>query len=474
MLFCPECIKRKTTEVMESDMPDISKAITYATDHNEQALENFKDLLKIPSISTLPEHEDDIKRAANWIAEQLRSLWFESVSILPTNRHPVVYGELKTAGPEAPTILFYGHYDVQPVDPLDEWESDPFDPQVRGENIYARGASDMKGQIVAHLEAMRAILETGEMPINIKYMIEGEEEIGSPSLKAFMQAEQERLTCDFCLNADSGILAEDQPALTVALRGLAYFELRLQGQRADLHSGMFGGAVDNPGMVLSKLLAGMKDDQGRIMLPGFYDDVRPLTEKERALMPELSDEWWLERAGAKKLLTESGYKATESARARPTLDVNGILCGFTGEGSKTVLPARAMGKFSMRLVPNQTPEKTRASLEAYLEEHMPETMTYELIEHAGSPPAMIDPESPALEAAAGALQEVWGKQVVYDRQGGTVPVVALIQELLGVDSLMLGFGLPSDNIHGPNEKQHLPTFYRGIETFIHFMFAIRK
>jgi acetylornithine deacetylase/succinyl-diaminopimelate desuccinylase-like protein len=457
---------------MESDMSDLSKAISYATDHDEQSLGYFKDLLRIPSVSTLPEHEEDITRAANWIAEQLRSLGFEKVSILPTKRHPVVYGEWLKAGPDAPTILFYGHYDVQPVDPLDEWESDPFDPQVRGENIYARGASDMKGQIVAHLQAMRAMLETGGMPINIKYMVEGEEEIGSPSLKALIQAERERLACDLCLNADSSIQAEDQPALTVALRGLSYFELRLQGQRSDLHSGMFGGAVDNPGMVLSKLLAGMKDEHGRIMLPGFYDDVRPLTEKERALMPELPDEWWLERAGAEILLTESGYTVTESARARPTLDVNGILCGFTGEGSKTVLPARAMAKFSMRLVPNQTTENIRASLEAYLETNMPETMTYELIEHASSPPAMIDPESPALEAAAGALQEVWGKPVVYDRQGGTVPVVALIKELLDVDSLMLGFGLPSDNIHGPNEKQHLPTFYRGIETFIRFMFSI--
>ena len=235
---------------------------------------------------------------------------------------------------------------------------------------------------------------------------------------------------------------------------------------------MFGGAVDNPGMVLSKLLAGMKDDQARVTLPGFYDDVRDLTEEERSMMPELPDEWWKERAGAQELLSESGYSTAESARARPTLDINGILCGFTGEGSKTVLPARAMGKFSMRLVPDQTPEKIRASVEAYLESNVPSTMTYELIEHSSSPPAMIDTESEALKAGAQALQEVWGKQVVYDRQGGTVPVVGLIQELLGVDSLMLGFGLPSDNIHGPNEKQHLPSFYRGIETFIRFMHVI--
>jgi acetylornithine deacetylase/succinyl-diaminopimelate desuccinylase-like protein len=455
-------------------MSDLNQAVNYANEHQQDALEHYMDFLRIPSISTLPEHEEDITRAAEWIANQLRSLGFEGVEILPTERHPVVYGEWLKAGSKAPTILFYGHYDVQPVDPLDEWESDPFDPQIRGENIYARGASDMKGQIVAHIQAMRAMLETSKLPVNIKYMIEGEEEIGSPNLKAFMTTEQDRLTCNLCLNADSGILAEDQPSLTVALRGLSYFEIRLQGQRADLHSGMFGGAVDNPGMVLSKLLAGMKDDQARVTLPGFYDDVRDLTEKERSMMPELSDEWWKERAGAHELLSESGYSTAESARARPTLDINGILCGFTGEGSKTVLPARAMGKFSVRLVPDQIPEKIRSSVESYLESNMPPTMTYELIEHSSSPPAMIDPESEALEAGAQALQEVWGKQIVYDRQGGTVPVVGLIQELLGVDSLMLGFGLPSDNIHGPNEKQHLPSFYRGIETFIRFMHAISE
>ena len=455
-------------------MSNQDQAITFAHDHTQDSLEQLKALLRIPSVSTLPEHEEDITRAAQWIAEKLDSLGFEDVAILPTDRHPVVYGEWLKAGAEAPTILVYGHYDVQPVDPLDEWDSDPFDPQIRQDDLYARGSSDMKGQIVAHLQAMKAMLETGGMPVNIKYMVEGEEEIGSPNLKAFIKAERDRLVCDFCLNADSGILAEDQPALTVALRGLSYFELRLHGQRSDLHSGMFGGAVDNPGMVLSTLLAGMKDDQARITLPGFYDDVRPLTGEERDLMPELPDDWWRERAGTDVLLSESGFSTSESARARPTLDVNGLLCGFTGEGSKTVLPARAMAKFSMRLVPNQNPEKIRQSMETYLKEHMPATMTYELIEHASSPPAMIDPDSAALAAASGALQEVWGQQVVFDRQGGTVPVVALIQDLLGVDSLMLGFGLPSDNIHGPNEKQHIPTFYRGIETFIRFSHAIHS
>lgn len=450
-------------------MPRLNEAIKYAVDHQQDSLDQLKSFLTIPSISTLPEHEEDITRAATWVADRLRTLDFKRVEIIPTARHPIVYGEWLEAGSEAPTILFYGHYDVQPVDPLDEWESDPFGAEIRGDNLYARGASDMKGQIVAHLQALQAMLATGSIPINLKYMIEGEEEIGSPNIKAFLLAEKQRLSCDLCLNADSGILAEDQPSLTVALRGLSYFEIQLQGQRADLHSGMFGGAVDNPGMVLSKLLAGMKDEQGKITLPGFYEDVRPLSPEELALMPSLSDEWWKERAGADELLPESGYSVSESARARPTLDVNGLLCGFTGEGSKTVLPAKAMGKFSMRLVPNQSTEKIRESVEKYLKENVPSTMKYRLIEHASSPPAMIDPDSDALKAGAKALEQVWGKQVVYDRQGGTVPVVAYIQQILGVDSLMLGFGLPSDNIHGPNEKQHLPSFYRGIETYIRFM-----
>lgn len=449
-------------------MPDLKAAIRYAEDQREQSLQDLITLLRIPSVSTLPEHESDMHAAAEWIAERLRDLGFESVAIMPTARHPVVYGEWMQAGPQAPTILIYGHYDVQPADPLDEWTHDPFDPQIRGENIYARGASDMKGQLVASLRAVEAMLKTSGMPINVKYMLEGEEEIGSPSLEGFIREHKDMLRCDVCLNTDAGILAPDQPAITYALRGLAYFEIRLRGAATDLHSGTFGGVIDNPAIVLCKLIAGMRGDDGRITLPGFYDDVRELSPEEIAGLPDTPDSWWLERAGARKLFGEKGYDVNIRARARPTLDVNGLLSGFIGEGSKTVLPAKAMAKVSMRLVPDQRPERIRQILEAYLKEHMPDTMTWELLEHAGAPPAIIERDSDAVRAASEALEAVWGVKPVFDRQGGTVPVVAMIKDVLGVESLMLGFGLPSDNIHGPDEKQHLPNFYRGIETYIRF------
>jgi len=452
-------------------MSDINAALNYAREHREASLEDLKALLRIPSISTLSEHRSDVQRAAEWIAERLKALGFEAVDVMPTKGHPVVYGEWMNAGADAPTILFYGHYDVQPADPLDLWESDPFDPQVRGDDIFARGASDMKGQIVAHLRAVEALIRTSGLPINLKYMIEGEEEIGSPNLGDFIAEHKDLLACDLCLNGDSGILAPDMPSIVYALRGLAYFEIHVQGPASDLHSGVFGGAVDNPAQVLCELIAGMRDENGRITLPGFYDDVRPLSEEERAELARLpqSDEWWLKQTGAPALFGEGGYTALERATARPTLDVNGILSGFTGEGAKTVLPAKAMAKISMRLVPDQRPERVHKALRAYLETHAPPTVTWELKYITGCLPAIVERDSEAVQAASRALAAVWGKPPLFTRQGGSVPVVGIIKELLDVDSLMLGFGLPDDNLHAPNEKFHLPNFFRGIETYIRFM-----
>ncbi len=455
-------------------MMNVDAAIQYAREHEKDALEDLKSLLIIPSISTLPEHENDMKRTAGWIASKLEAFGFEEVKILPTARHPVVYGSWLKAGINAPTILVYGHYDVQPVDPLNEWESDPFKPEIRGEALFARGASDMKGQLIAHLKAMQAMLETDGLPINIKYMIEGEEEIGSPNLETFIQEYRHLLDCDFCLNTDSGILAADIPCIVYALRGISYFEIRLQGPTSDLHSGTFGGTVVNPANILCDLIAGMKDEDGRVTLPGFYDPVRPITPEERKQMAKLpqDDPWWLSQSGAKELDGEKGYTPTERATARPTLDVNGLYSGFIGEGSKTVLPARAMAKFSMRLVPDQTPQMVRQSLEKYLNDHIPTSIQWELLEHSSCLPGMIDLESKAVQAASIALEKVWGKSPLYKREGGSVPVVGMLKEILQVNSLMLGFGLPDDNLHAPNEKIHLPTFYRGIETHIHFMAGI--
>ncbi|TET80361.1 MAG: dipeptidase [Anaerolineales bacterium] len=446
--------------------------MVYAKEHRGEFLEDLISYLRIPSVSTLSEHEPDIQRAAKWTADQLLEFGFESVSVMPTSGHPVVYGEWLKTGADVPTILFYGHYDVQPPDPLDLWTSEPFEPQVRGDNIFARGASDMKGQIIAHLKAVESIIRTSSLPINLKYLIEGEEEIGSPNLGAFIQENRDLLSCNLCLNGDSNILAPDTPSITFALRGLAYFEIRLQGTTGDLHSGMFGGAVDNPAIVLSKLIAGMRDEHGRITLPGFYDHVRPLTDADRAEVASMPDAWWLEQAGAKVLFGEQGFTATERATARPTLDVNGMVSGFTGEGSKTVLPAKAMAKISMRLVPNQRPEMIRSSLETYLNSNAPPTVTWELEQLASCPPVIVERDSDAVRAASRALATVWGVEPVFTRQGGTVPVVGMMQELLGIDSLMLGFGLPDDNLHAPNEKLHLPNFYRGVETYIRFMHEV--
>ncbi len=455
-------------------MTNMESALRYAQENRTRFQDELIEFLKIPSISTLSEHKKDMGDAANWVAAQLDDFGFENIKVFPTEKHPVVYGEHLAAGEGAPTVLFYGHYDVQPVDPLDEWESDPFTPEVRGEDIYARGASDMKGQVAAHLKAVESMVKTSGLPINLKYMIEGEEEIGSPNLEKFLDDNKELLGCDFCLNGDSGILAPDIPSLTYSLRGLAYFEIRLQGAKSDLHSGIFGGAIDNPANVLARLIAGMKDEKGRIQLPGFYDNVRPLTEEDRAATQSMPDEWWLEQTGARATFGEEGYTSSERAAARPTLDVNGILSGFTGEGPKTVLPARAMAKISTRLVPDQRPEDVEASMRSYLEEHVPPTMTWELEMISECLPGIVERDSPLVIAAKNSLKAVWDVEPVFVRQGGSVPVVGSIKNLLGVDSLIMGFGLPDDNLHAPNEKFHLPNYFRGIETFIRFSYELTE
>jgi acetylornithine deacetylase/succinyl-diaminopimelate desuccinylase-like protein len=449
-------------------------ALDYAGDHKQELLDDLIALLKIPSISTLPEYKEDLEQAGTWIADRLTSLGFEKAGLLPTEGHPVVYGEHLKAGSDAPTILVYGHYDVQPPDPLDEWVTEPFDPQVRDDNIYARGASDMKGQIVASLRAVEAMVHSEGLPVNIKYMLEGEEEIGSPNLSAFILKHAELLASDFCLNCDSMIQDPETPSITYTLRGLTYFELRIRGAKSDLHSGMFGGAIDNPANVLTELIAGMRDKDGRITIPGFYDNVRPLTEAERQEMVSKPDSWWLEQTGAKSLFGDEEYSANERATARPTFDVNGLLSGFTGEGSKTVLPARAMAKISMRLVPDQRPEEIEEKLRAYLTANSPPTVSWELENLSSCLPSISERDSESVRAAIKAFDAVWGKKPVFTRQGGSVPVVGLIQDLLGVESLIMGFGLPDDNLHAPNEKQHLPNLYRGIETYIHFMHEIAK
>ncbi len=446
-------------------------ALRYAHDNQERFLNNLKELVRIPSISTDPAARADMQRAANWLADHLRRTGFANVAIHPTGGHPVVYGENLEAGSDAPTVLVYGHYDVQPAEPLDLWQTPPFEPTLVRENLYARGASDMKGQVIASLSAIESLMKAGALSINLKLLIEGEEEIGSPNLGVFIAENKELLACDYAVNPDTGMIAADIPTITYGLRGLAYFEIRLQGPRHDLHSGLFGGVVQNPAQVLSELIAGMKDAEGRILLPGFYDSVKPLSEEERTELGRLpADEaFYLKQTGAPRLHGESGYTPAERVGARPTLDVNGILAGFTGEGSKTVIPAKAMAKISMRLVPDQDPVEVQRQLEQYLEEHAPETVTWEVLNLAGGPASVTDRSLPAVKALEKSLEATWGKRPVYKREGGSVPVVAQMQEILGIPSVLTGFGLPDDNLHAPNEKLHLPTFYKGIDALIRFI-----
>jgi acetylornithine deacetylase/succinyl-diaminopimelate desuccinylase-like protein len=446
-------------------------ALEYAATNRERFLEELKAFVRIPSISTDPAAVPDMQLAAEWVAGQLRSLGMDKVQVMPTAKHPVVFGQWMKAGPDKPTVLIYGHYDVQPPEPLELWHSPAFEPTIRGDNMYGRGASDMKGQVVTTLKAAEALITTNNLGVNLKFIVEGEEEIGSPSLEAFLDQHRELLACDFAVNPDTGMIGADVPTITYGLRGLAYFEIRLTGYDHDLHSGLFGGAVQNTANVLCKLVAGMHDDQGRVTLPGFYDSVRPLDPEERGELARLpiNEDFFLKATGAPKLFGEAGYTPVERVGGRPTLDVNGLLSGFTGEGSKTVLPAKAMAKISMRLVPDQTPEQVLEQLKAYLRANCPETVRWEVVVHAGGVASITDRHMPAVQALAQALEETWGKAPVFKREGGSVPVVAQMCKYLNVESVLTGFGLPDDNLHAPNEKIHLPTFYRGIDAFIRFL-----
>jgi acetylornithine deacetylase/succinyl-diaminopimelate desuccinylase-like protein len=447
-----------------------SSALAYVQNQRERFQEDLNALVQIPSISTDPNAKVDIRRAADHIAGRLKGLGFQKIEVLPTKGSPVVCGELMSAGPEKPTVLIYGHYDVQPVEPLALWLSPAFEATRRGDNLYGRGTSDMKGQIVITLGAIEALAQSGGMPVNVKVIFEGEEEVGSPNLEQFIIEHKERLACDFAINPDSGMIGEQIPTITYGLRGLTYLEIRLQGPNHDLHSGTYGGTVHNPAQVLCELIAGMHDAQGRVTLPGFYDRVRSLDSEERKELARLpmGEAFYLEQTGAPVLFGEAGYSVVERACARPTLEVNGLLSGFTGEGQKTVLPAKAMAKISMRLVPDQDPEEVHQQMAKYLEVHTPATVHWELIKHAGSFASITDRHIPAVVAMDQAMEQTWGKRPVFKREGGSIPVVVHMQQHLGIESVLIGFGLPDDNLHAPNEKIHLPTFYRGIETMVRY------
>ncbi|HZZ26810.1 MAG TPA: dipeptidase [Pirellulales bacterium] len=422
-------------------------------------------LLRIPSVSADSKHKPDVRSAAGWVLKQFQSMGLKA-ELIETAGHPLVYAESPPV-PGALTVLVYGHYDVQPPDPLDQWISPPFEPTRRNGNLYARGATDDKGQMFTHVKSAEAWLKTaGQLPVQLKFLIEGEEEVGSENLYTFIDSAADKLRCDVAVISDCSQFGPGQPAITYGLRGLAYFELRLAGPKQDLHSGTFGGAVVNPAVALAKIMAALVDQHGRITVPGFYDDVLPLTDLERKQFASLpfNEAEFKKQIGVSAVGGEEGYTTLERRSARPTFDINGLTSGYQGEGAKTILPAKASAKFSFRLVPNQDPKKISQSLEAYVRKLCPAGVTMELIDLGGAPGVVVPLESPYVAAASRAIEHGFGKQPVFMREGGSIPVVSDFHKKLGVDTLLLGWGLDDDNTHSPNEKFCLADFHRGIKS----------
>ncbi len=449
-------------------------ALNHFKTYRNSYLQQLVDFVRIPSISTDPSYSKDVEKAAQWVANKLTSLGAQTVEIVPTDRHPIVYAERVSKIKPQFTILIYGHYDVQPVDPIGLWLHDPFEPVIDNNLLYGRGASDMKGQIIACLGAIESVVKAGELPITYKFLVEGEEEIGSPNLKDFLHCECQKLTSDFALNMDAGMISPDLPAITYGLRGIASFELQIQGPSRDLHSGQFGGAIHNPAQVICDLISGMHDTNGHISVPGFYNDVLeiPINARNEINRLPLNEEQLLEQTGSPGIWGENEYTPAERIGARPTLEVNGIQSGYTGEGTKTIIPSSAMAKITTRLVPNQDPDKIAQCIYKYLENSVPKSARWSLVCHGGSHAAIIDPELPAINLFANALQTVWGVRPIFKREGGSIPVVGEMKRVLGIDSVLSGFGLPEDNIHSPNERINLVCWDKGVQSIINFLYLL--
>ena len=444
----------------------------YYEANRERFLEGLKTWLRIPSISTAPEHKPDIRRAADFIAAELRDAGLENAGLIEGQGHPLVYAEWLGA-PGKPTLLFYGHYDVQPPDPLEEWKSAPFEPEIRDNNIYARGASDDKGQTYILVKAVEGLLKTrGKLPINVRFLIEGEEEVGGEHIAAYVASKPANLKADAAVICDTEMFAPDLPTLCVGLRGIVYGELRVEGASHDLHSGVYGGAAPNPIQAIAEILCALKDRDGHILIPGFTDRVIPPSEKESAAwarLPFNEQEYREKEMGARELVGEPEHTLFERVWARPTLEVHGIRGGFTGEGAKTVIPARALAKLSMRLVADQRPEEATGQLKAAVARACPRGVKAEFESIHGAAPSLVNPDNPFIRAAASAMGEVFGGETVYIRSGGSIPIVGSFDQHLGIPSVLMGFGLPDDNLHAPNEKFHLPNFYRGIQAVARFL-----
>ena len=451
--------------------------MNYYQEHHQDYLEGLKAFLRIPSISTLSEHKPDIRKAAEFVRGELTKAGLEQAQLIEGEGNPLVYAEWLGA-PGKPTLLFYGHYDVQPPDPLEEWKSPPFEPAIRNDNIYARGSADDKGQTYILIKAVEGLLkQLGRLPINVKFLIEGEEEVGGEHIESYVTSKPARIKSDAAVICDTEMFAPELPTICVGLRGIVYGELVVQAADHDLHSGIYGGAAPNAIQAIAEIVCALKDRDGHIRIPGFYDRVQPPTEKERAAWAKLPfnvEEYRKKEVGSKELTGEPEVPVLERTWARPTLEVHGIRGGFIGEGAKTVIPARAVAKISMRLVADQRPQEATAQLQKAIAAACPKGVAaeYRLI-HAARP-SLVNPDNRFIQAAAEAMKQVFGKETVYIRSGGSIPIVAAFDEFLGIPSVMMGFGLPDDNLHAPNEKMHLPNFFRGIEAVARYLEILGK
>jgi acetylornithine deacetylase/succinyl-diaminopimelate desuccinylase-like protein len=449
-----------------------SPAVTYARQNHPRFLKELKDLLRIPSISALPENKGDCRRTAETLAAEFKRIGMDHARLIETVGNPLVYADWLHA-PGKPTVLCYGHYDVQPVDPLDEWLTPPFEPTERDGNLYGRGTADDKGQVWAQVKALESLLAAnGKLPLNVRVLLEGDEEMGGEGIESYVASKPPELKSDFSLISDTEMFAPGLPTLCVGLRGMIYTELEVRGPMTDLHSGMYGGAAPNPFFALAEILTGLKDKNGHILIPGFYDDIIPPSPEELKAWKSLpfdEEHYRKTEVGSKQLVGEAGYSVLERTWARPTLDVHGIPGGFIGAGAKTVIPAKALAKVSMRLVPGMTPAKAFAQYKSYVEQIKPAGVDVEVRLLSGGDPSRIPVDNPYVQAATRALREVWGKETVFIRSGGSVPIAGDFDRYLGAPSVMMGFGLPDDNIHAPNEKFCLKNFELGIESIVRFL-----
>lgn len=455
----------------------MKKIVEHINSNIDGYVEELKDFLRIPSISTNPENKGDVRNCAEYVRERLNEIGLQNVKIYETDLHPIVYGEWLNAGPDKPTILIYGHYDVQPVDPIELWTDPPFEPVIRGENIFARGAADDKGQVFIHMKSIEAHMKNNSiLPVNVKFLIEGEEEIGSVNLEKFIESNKDLLKCDYVVVSDTSMFGHDIPSICYGLRGLAYMQIEVTGPNRDLHSGSFGGGVDNPINALAHIITKLKDDKGRILIDGFYDDVINLSPKEREEYAKLPFDEAQYKKGLEidEVFGEEGYSTLERVSARPTLDCNGVWGGFQGEGAKTVLPSKAAAKVSMRLVPGQQPEKIEKLFTDYVKKISPKTVKVVVKSLHGGKGALTPLDSPAMGAAVIAMKKAFGKEPLFTREGGSIPVVNVFQTILEAPTILLGFGLPDENAHSPDEHLNLKNFHKGILTTAYYLDELSK